>query len=78
MKWFFFENEAALDRFQHNKPEFDSSVSAVAATQGASANKKYTKGVMVFTEEKGGLMFEAAIGGQKFKYKSLWLKVSQW
>ena len=66
----FFENQAALDRFKQNKFEFDAQASAVAATVGASANVKYRDGVMVFTQEKGGLMYEASVGGQKFDYSS--------
>jgi hypothetical protein len=30
---------------------------------------KYSKGVAVFTVAKGGLMYEASIGGQKYGYK---------
>lgn len=66
----FFENEAALDRFKQDKFEFAAQASAVAATKGASANVKYRDGVMVFTQEKKGLMYEASIGGQKFSYSS--------
>ena len=64
----FFENKAALDRFKEDKFEFAAQASAVAATTGASANVKYKEGVMVFTQEKKGLMYEASIGGQKFSY----------
>ncbi|HUC80694.1 MAG TPA: YSC84-related protein [Flavisolibacter sp.] len=64
----FFENEAALDRFKQNNFEFAAQASAVAATKGASANVKYRDGVMVFTQEKKGLMYEASVGGQKFDY----------
>lgn len=67
----FFENAEALDRFKGNKFEFSAQASAVAATKGASANVKYRDGVMVFTQQKGGLMYEASIGGQKFSYKPL-------
>jgi len=35
-----------------------------AATTAGS----YHKGMATFTVAKGGLMYEAAIGGQKFKY----------
>lgn len=66
----FFENAAALDRFQQNNFEFAAQASAVAATKGASANVKYRDGVMVFTQEKKGLMYEASIGGQKFDYSA--------
>jgi len=64
----FFENEAALDRFKEDNLEFSAQASAVAATEGASANVKYANGVMIFTQQKGGLMYEASIGGQKFDY----------
>ncbi|MBS1759836.1 MAG: hypothetical protein JST23_06895 [Bacteroidetes bacterium] len=64
----FFENKEALDRFKENRLEFSAQASAVAATAGASANVKYAEGVMIFTQVKGGLMYEASIGGQKFKY----------
>lgn len=67
----FFENKDALDRFKDNKLEFAGQVSATAAKAGASANAKYREGVKVFTEEKGGLMLEASLGGQKFTYKSI-------
>ncbi|RYF81595.1 MAG: hypothetical protein EON98_12155 [Chitinophagaceae bacterium] len=66
----FFENEAALDRFKQDKFEFAAQASAVAVTKGASTNVKYRDGVMVFTQEKKGLMYEASIGGQKFSYAS--------
>jgi lipid-binding SYLF domain-containing protein len=66
----FFENQEALDRFKKNKFEFSAQASAVAAKTGASANAKYTDGVMVYTQQKGGLMYEASIGGQKFKFST--------
>ena len=55
-------------------------VQAKAGTEGASAGASagpatgkqaktnYHKGMAVFTHAKGGLMYEAAIGGQKFNY----------
>lgn len=64
----FFENKTTLDRFKENKVEFSAQVSAVAAKAGASASAKYTGGIMIFTQQKGGLMYEASVGGQKFKY----------
>ncbi len=66
----FFESKNDLDRFKQNKFEFSAQASAVAATAGASANVKYANGVMIFTQIKGGLMYEASVGGQKFKYYS--------
>jgi len=64
----FFETKEALDRFKESKFEFAGQVSAVAAKSGASADVKYRDGVMVFTQEKKGLMYEASVGGQKFDY----------
>jgi lipid-binding SYLF domain-containing protein len=64
----FFENEKTFNDFKQNKFEFAAQASAVAVTKGASGNVKYSDGVMVFTQEKGGLMYEASIGGQKFSF----------
>ena len=36
---------------------------------GKQAKTNYHKGMVVFTHAKGGLMYEASIGGQKFKFK---------
>jgi len=65
----FFEGKENMDRFKANKIELSAQVSAVAVKSGASLNAKYVDGVMVFTMQKGGLMYEAAVGGQKFKYE---------
>ncbi|HSD05705.1 YSC84-related protein [Flavobacterium sp.] len=67
----FFESKKAMDHFKASKFEFSAQVSAVAVTAGASGNAKYTDGVMVFTMQKGGLMYEASVGGQKFKFNKL-------
>jgi lipid-binding SYLF domain-containing protein len=65
----FFEDSATMGRFKENKVEFSAQVSAVAAKAGASGNAKYTGGVLIFTQQKGGLMYEASVGGQKFKFE---------
>jgi lipid-binding SYLF domain-containing protein len=67
----FFETEADLNRFKENKIEFSGQASAVAVTKGAAANIKYKDGVMIFSQTKAGLMYEASVGGQKFKYRAL-------
>ena len=64
----FFDEEKALKDFQKGNVEFSAQVSAVAAAEGASKNAKFVNGVAVFTLAKGGLMYEASIGGQKFSY----------
>ncbi len=37
---------------------------------GAQAETSYRKGMVIFVHAKGGLMYEAAIGGQKFSFKA--------
>lgn len=66
----FFENESVLSNFIKNNIEFSAQASAIIVNEGASANVKFNNGVMVFTQTKGGLMYEVSIGGQKFSYKS--------
>jgi lipid-binding SYLF domain-containing protein len=53
------------------------SAGTAGAAAGAAGGKKdatttgnYHKGMAVFTVAKGGLMYQAAVGGQKFKYKA--------
>ena len=65
----FFENKKAFDNFTNGKLKFDAQASAVAIKEGASIDVAYNDGVAVFTKTKGGLMFEASIGGQHFKFK---------
>ena len=65
----FFETAAALDDFKKGNFALAAQVSAVAAAAGASANAKYANGVAVFTIAKGGLMYEASVGGQKFSFE---------
>ena len=64
----FFETKAALDRFKENRFEMSAGLSAVAAGSGTSKDAKYADGVAVFTQAKKGLMAEASVGGQKFKF----------
>lgn len=64
-----FQNKQALDRFTGGNFEFDAQASAVGATSGVSIDAAYKDGVAITTIAKGGLMFEASIGGQKFSYK---------
>jgi len=66
----FFENKEALDRFKQGNFELSAQASAVAVTKGASGNVNFRNGIMIFTQEKGGLMYEAAVGGQKFDYNA--------
>lgn len=64
----FFQDAAAMEKFKSNNLEFSANASAVAASSGAAATADYADGVAVFTMPTGGLMFEASIGGQKFRF----------
>ena len=66
----FFEDKAALDHFKSGDFELGAQASAVAMTAGVSASASYDDGVAIFTLPKGGLMYEAAVAGQKFRYAS--------
>ena len=67
----FFKDKTALDDFTRGNFEFGAGVSAVALKAGASADLGYNKGVAVMTATKGGLMYEAAVGGQKFTFEKI-------
>jgi lipid-binding SYLF domain-containing protein len=82
-----FKNADTYNEFTRGQFEFGADASAVAltygaqagaSTKGASASAGDTKGMgmwkrgmAVFTLAKGGLMYEASIGGQKFSFKPL-------
>ena len=82
-----FKNADTYNEFTRGQFEFGADATAVAltygaqagaSTKGASASAGETKGIgmwkrgmAVFTLAKGGLMYEASIGGQKFGFKPL-------
>ena len=63
----FFEDAESYNDFISGNYEFAAQVSAVALASGASADAKYKDGILVVTMAIGGLMYEASVGGQKFK-----------
>ena len=65
----FFKDKKSLERFTEGNFEFGASASAALITEGANASADYSDGVAVLTFSKGGLMYEASIGGQKFSYE---------
>jgi len=67
----FFKDKTAFEDFTRGNFEFGGQVSAVALTAGASADLAYNSGVAVVTATKGGLMYEASVGGQKFSYEKI-------
>lgn len=46
----------------------DTAGASVGQSTGTHAETSYNRGTAVFVHALGGLMFEAAVGGQKFKY----------
>ena len=75
----FFEDERSFREFTSGNFEFGAEAQAIAITAaaGASGGKKdaatvgkYYKGMATFTIAKGGLMYAATLGGQKFSYKA--------
>jgi len=64
----FFQTRQALDNFKEGHLKLDAQASAVAVTARASADLAYRNGVAIVTMAKGGLMYEASVGGQKFSF----------
>jgi lipid-binding SYLF domain-containing protein len=67
----FFQDGFALERFKRGEFAMAANASAVVASSGASGSAEYNDGVLVITMAKGGLMFEAAIGGQNFSFQPM-------
>ena len=65
MEMIFFENAKAFDNFTNGNLKLSGQASAVAATHGASADAAYQEGMAIFTLAKGGLMYEASVGGAR-------------
>lgn len=63
-----FESRLALRNFQRGNFTMSAQATAVAASAGAAASAPYANGVKILTLVKGGLMYEASVGGQKFEY----------
>lgn len=66
-EFIFFEDDAVLTDFKRGNYELNAQASAVAIAAGASADAEFNGGMAIFTQAKGGLMYEASVGGQKFK-----------
>ena len=69
-EFIFFETAAALADFKRGNYELGAQASAVAIKTGASADAEFNGGMAIFTQAKGGLMYEASVGGQKFKVEA--------
>jgi lipid-binding SYLF domain-containing protein len=66
-----FQTRQALDNFRLGHLKLDAQASAVAVTARASADLAYRGGVAIVTMAKGGLMYEASVGGQKFSFTAI-------
>lgn len=64
-----FESKPALDRFKQGAMAFAASASAVLVKAGATGAADFPKGVKALAYSRGGMLLEAAIGAQKFKFK---------
>jgi lipid-binding SYLF domain-containing protein len=65
----FFQDEKTLNDFKEGNYELGAQASAVALKKGASKNTDFNEGVAVFTQTRGGLMFDVSVGGQKFTFE---------
>jgi len=65
-----FEHKAALDRFKAGQFSFAAGASAVVLKSGVATTPNFVDGVAVVVEPIGGVMVEAAIGGQQFTYQA--------
>ena len=65
----FFEDKKTLDDFKQGNYELGAQASAVALSKGVSKKTDFSDGVAVFTQTKGGLMFDISVGGQKFTFE---------
>jgi len=66
-----FRTPEALQRFESGQFTFDASASAVALKAGAGKEIKWENDVAVVVDPKEGLMADASIGGQQFRFTSL-------
>ena len=65
-----FESKAALDRFKAGQFGFAAGASAVVLKSGVATTLNFVDGVAVVVQPIGGVMVEAAIGGQQFTYQA--------
>ncbi|MEL6111787.1 MAG: hypothetical protein AAFR20_03190 [Pseudomonadota bacterium] len=67
----FFRDAQGYNAFLDDEFEFSAQATATIASDGAGETASYDEGVAVFVLDKAGAMFEASLGGQKFKIKPL-------
>ncbi len=66
----FFQTRNDVEIFKTGNFSLAAQASAVVIAAGISHDINYSNGVIVITMTQGGLMYEASVGGQKFRYES--------
>jgi lipid-binding SYLF domain-containing protein len=66
-----FETEAAASRFKCGVVKPHGQAGAVAGTLGQSAIERYDEGLAIFARNEIGLMVEASVGIQSFRYEPI-------
>jgi len=64
-----FQTADALAHFKHDTAAFGVEATAVALNEGSSAQINYHDGVAVIVQQRGGLMADASVSGQSFKFE---------
>jgi lipid-binding SYLF domain-containing protein len=64
-----FKDEPALTSFKRGKLKLNAQASAIALNERVGGDLPYRDGVAIITMAKGGLMYEASVGGQKFSFR---------
>lgn len=64
----FFRTRVDLEEFMTGEFTLSAQATAVAIDAGAAAKADYRDGIAVFVLSDKGLMVDASVGGQKFKY----------
>jgi lipid-binding SYLF domain-containing protein len=65
-----FQREGPFVDFSHGTYEMDARASAIGASSGVATTADYNKGVVVYTLPESGVMAQASLGVQKFRYTS--------
>ena len=66
-----FQTTLALQNFKDGKFAFAADATAVAIKEGKATAANYNDGVATFIDNKGGLMADASVGGQKFSFQPM-------
>jgi len=66
-----FKSPDALSKFKQGDFSFGAHASAIALNKGAAAGTEFKDGVAIFTRPNQGLMADASLNGQKFRYTGL-------